>query len=272
MLRGDFYMEQSDLLSILQTLQQDTGNTTRFDESWSQGRSAFGGIASAFAVTGMRKLLQSPQPMRSLMVSFIAPIAPGEVTVAARIQRQGKNVTQMSADVISGGQIGLQAMGVFGNPRQALNVPAVTACTPIPREQGIAFAAHAKRTPGFLNYFDGYWVGGGAPFSGTKQRDLAMWVKHKTNMSTFPTEKLVTICDMPPPVILSYFDKPPVPASSLTWALEFMAPPESINSDWFYLDYTVEAAADGYTQQSGKIFDEAGRLCALSRQCMVYFG
>ena len=265
-------MQQTDFLSILQMLEQSTDNSTHFDEAWSQGRSAFGGIASAFAVTAMRKQMQSRQPMRSLMVSFIAPIPPGEITVAARIQRTGKNVTQMSADVMAGGVIGLQAMGVFGNPRTALSIPAAASFNPIPRAQGVAFATHAKRQPRFLDYFEGYWVSGGVPFSGTKQRHLAMWVRHKTDMSAFPTEKLVAICDIPPPVLLSYFDTPPVPASSLTWSLEFIVPPETISGEWFYLDFYVESAVDGYTQQSGKIFDETGTLCALSRQCMVYFG
>jgi len=266
------FMQPTDFVSILQKLQDSAENRTEFGEDWSQGRSAFGGIASAFAVTSMRKQLSSPQPMRSLMVSFIAPIPPGEISVTATIQRQGKNVTQMSAEVVAAGQIGLQAMGVFGNPRTALNVPPEDNITPIPRERGVPFAIHAKRLPRFLNYFDGAWVSDGMPFSGTKQRRLSMWVRHKTDTSAFPTEKLVAICDMPPPVILSYFDTPPVPASSLTWALEFVVAPETIDSDWFYLDYYVEAAADGYTQQSGRIYDESGRLCALSRQCMVYFG
>jgi len=38
------------------------------------------------------------------------------------------------------------------------------------------------------------------------------------------------------------------------------------------MEFEVDAAADGYTQQSGKIYDESGRLIALTRQCMVYFG
>lgn len=265
-------MQHTDIVSILQTLQDNPENITRFDASWSQGRSAFGGLAAAFAVTAMRKLLDRPQPMRSLMVSFIAPIPPGAVAVSAKIQRSGKNVTQMTADVMANGQIGLQAMGVFGNPRPAISIAPESNFSPIPREQGISFASHAKRLPHFLAYFDGYWVGGGRPFSGTRDRNLAMWVKHKTELSAFPAEKLISICDIPPPVILSYFDTPPVPASSLTWALEFVVPPETIVGDWFYLEFYAEAAADGYTQQSGRIFDETGRLCALSRQCMVYFG
>lgn len=265
-------MPQNDIVSTLQALQTSTDNRTSFDAAWSQGRSAFGGIASAFAVTAMRKLLPVEQPMRSLMVSFIGPIPPGEISVAARIQRQGKNVTQMSAEVVAGSETGLQAMGVFGNPRPALRVPSEATFSAPPREQGIPFATHARRLPSFLSFFDGCWVDGGMPFSGTKKRHLGMWVRHKADMQAYPTEKLVTICDIPPPVILSYFDTPPVPASSLTWALEFVVPPAEVDSDWFYLDYYVEAAADGYTQQSGKIFTETGQLCALSRQCMVYFG
>lgn len=265
-------MQNSNFAELMQTLMDSADNVTYFDEDWSQGRSAFGGLASAFAVTGMRKLLDTPQPIRSLMVSFIAPIPPGNVSVAARIQRQGKNVTQMSADVITDGQVALQAMGVFGNPRPALAVPAEIDIEFPPRENGIGFDAHQERLPKFLNYFDGCWVDGGLPFSGTRKRRLGMWVRHRADLQEFPAEKMVAICDIPPPVILSWFDAPPVPASSLTWSLEFLVPPESIESEWFYLDFVVEAAAEGYTQQSGRIFDESGRLCAMSRQCMVYFG
>jgi acyl-CoA thioesterase len=99
-----------------------------------------------------------------------------------------------------------------------------------------------------------------------------MWVRHKQDVSRFPVEKLIAIADIPPPVLLSHFEKPPVPASSLSWSLEFVEAPENITGEWFYLEFEVEAAADGYTQQSGRVYDELGRLVALTRQCMVYFG
>ena len=110
------------------------------------------------------------------------------------------------------------------------------------------------------------------PFAGKFQPQLKMWVKHKSDMSKFPVEKIVSLADIPPPIVLTHFSKPPVPASSLSWSLEFVTPPHLINSEWFYLEFNTEAAANGYTQQSGKIFDESGQLCALSRQCMVFFG
>ena len=265
-------MQDTDLEEILAGLENSDSNSTRFSEKWSQGRSAFGGLSAAFAVTAMRKKLARPQTIRSLMVSFIAPVAPGEVNVEARVLRQGRNVTQCSASVISGGQVALQAMAAFGNSREAFK-PASAGNRELPRrDSGISFSDNAKRLPPFLHYFDGCWIDGGIPFSGNYKPFLNMWVRHKQDVSRFPVEKLIAIADIPPPVLLSHFEKPPVPASSLSWSLEFVEAPEELTGEWFYLEFEVDAAADGYTQQSGRIYDELGRLVALTRQTMVYFG
>ncbi len=264
--------EPRKLSSILGELAASAENKTRFEEDWLQGRSAFGGLVAAFTVTAMGKVVGSDVPLRSLMVSFIAPLPHGEVNVTTRTMRQGKNVTQLFAEVLDGDTVCLQALGVYGKARQALRVEVEHDIEFLPREQGVPFSRYADRTPPFLQAFDGSWVNKGMPFSGSKEQELAMWVKHRDDLGSFPNEKLVAIADIPPPVILSYFDKPPVPASSLTWSLEFVRPPQQIKGDWFYLHFVTEAAADGYTQQSGRIFDEQGELCALSRQTMVYFG
>jgi acyl-CoA thioesterase len=263
--------DQQSLSNILQRLVNSPDNHTDFDNTWTQGRSAFGGLSAAFAVTAMRKALGSALPLRSLMVSFIAPLPPGTVQVQSRILRQGRNVTQMSAEVLSDGQVCLQALAAFGVARDELQVVAPQ-IKPESRDSGLNIAEHRKRMPEFLQYFEGAWLGEGLPFSGKRSNTLNMWVKHQAGMGEFADEKLVTIADIPPPVVLSYFDTPPVPASSLTWSLEFVQPAERIDSDWFYLQFTAEAAAEGYTQQSGRIYSESGELCALSRQCMVYFG
>jgi acyl-CoA thioesterase len=125
--------------------------------------------------------------------------------------------------------------------------------------------------PTFLKQFEGCWVGDALPFSGSKARRLNMWVRHRCEMSSYPAEKLIAIADMPPPVLLSHYDKPFVPASSVSWGLEFLVDPSEVTGEWFYLDFDLDAAAEGYTQQSGRIYEESGRLVALSRQCMVYF-
>ena len=147
-------MQLSDLNLILTRLKNSTQNITAFDESWSQGRSAFCGIAAAFTVTAMQKLLQSNnQSLRSLMVSFIAPVPHGEVTIEAKTQRTGKNVAQMTANVVCDVSICLEAMAAFGKPREALRVSSTKKLNPTPREKCIAFQEHAKRIPGFLQFF-----------------------------------------------------------------------------------------------------------------------
>ena len=124
--------------------------------------------------------------------------------------------------------------------------------------------------PPFLQHFDGHWTGGGVPMSNSGDRRLGMWVRHKSDMSAYPAEALVGLADIPPPVMLAHYDRL-VMASSLSWSLEFLMEPKDVKADWFYLDYTLEAAKDGYSQQSGMLFTENGELVALSRQCMVYF-
>lgn len=271
-------MSTKDLNNLLQQFRESEDNCAQFNDYWSQGRSAYGGLSAAVAVTAMRKTLQSAAapggnaaPLRAILVSFIGPIPPGEVQSETVLLRQGKNVSQLRNDLLVDGQVCLQTMGVFGAGREGLTVAADKA-TPFERESGLSFAEHRKRLPNFLQQFEGYWGNEGLPFSGRAERRLTAWVRHRSDLATFPEEKLVAIADVPPPVILSHFDEPPVPASSLTWSLEFVRPATEIEGDWFYLEFTTEAAAAGYTQQSGRIYDEAGELCALSRQCMVYFG
>ena len=263
-------MQEIDLPEILGRLRASKQNKTYFTESWTQGRSAFGGLSGALAVCGMEKLLPAPQSMRSLMASFIAPLPPGEVTVVPKIIRQGKNVTQLSADLIANDQICLQTMAVFGNSRDTLEIAPDNSFKPEPRREN-SNLSHGGRLPPFLKYFEGSWTGGGIPFSGSCDNRLGIWVKHKSDMSAYPVEKILSIADFPPPVILSHYNQPHVPASSLTWSLEFVKEPETVVDNWFYLDYIIDHAAHGYTQQSGKVFTEDGQLCALSRQCMVYF-
>ena len=98
-------MQGTNIDLILDELENSNSNTTHFSENWSQGRSAYGGLAAAFAVTAMRKQLAQAQTIRSLMVSFIAPVAAGEVTVEASLLRQGKNVSQCSANVYHRGRL-----------------------------------------------------------------------------------------------------------------------------------------------------------------------
>jgi hypothetical protein len=71
-------MNQSDFPLILEELERSKDNTTQFSEAWSQGRSAFGGLAAAFAVTGMRKLIPADIPIARSVGVFHCTSATGQ--------------------------------------------------------------------------------------------------------------------------------------------------------------------------------------------------
>jgi len=59
-------------------------------EDWLQGRTLFGGLQAAIALAAMRTLAPA-WPLRSLQVTFLAPVPGGPVRAKARVLRSGKN-------------------------------------------------------------------------------------------------------------------------------------------------------------------------------------
>lgn len=249
----------------------DAADTTvSVPETWMQGRAAYGGLGAAMAATAMRKALPEEKPLRSIMVSFVGPIPSGDVRVRGELMREGKNVSQATARILAGDDICLQASAAFGASRDTKSA-----------DHAIEFRAEDRNSvpridptrvplPGFIANFDIHWTGGGIPTSGMEDRRLGQWVRHTADMDAYPVEKIIGLADIPPPVMMSHY-KHRIRASSLSWSLEFLIPPHEVKSDWFYLDFSLEAAAGGYSQQSGLIFTESGELVAMSRQCMTYF-
>jgi len=262
--------EFAPMPQLLQQLAADENSAVTISPGWSQGRAVYGGIATSIALIAMQKFVEGEAPLRSLMISFVAPLPEALVTTNARVMRRGRSVTQTSVDVMAGEQIALHASAAFGGARETLAVAPQVDFKPEPRDSVPLLDASVRQLPGFLSRFDIHWTGGGIPMSNTGERRLGMWVRHRDNMDEFPAAKIVALADIPPPVMMCHYNKP-VMASSLSWSLEMVMPATEIESDWFYLDYEVEAAADGYSQQNGRIFTEDGSLAALSRQCMVYF-
>jgi len=263
----------AELMSMPQLLQQMKDSKTssvNITPGWAQGRAVYGGLASSIGLVAMENLVAGDVPLRSLMTNFVAPMPEATVNAEARTMRRGRSVIQTSVDVMAAGQIVLHASAAFGGARDTKSVEPDAVFRPEPRVSVPPLDNSVRQLPGFLDRFEIHWTGGGIPLSGTSERRTGMWVRHRDNMEAFPAAKIVSLADIPPPVMMCHYKKP-VMASSLSWSLELVQPAESIESDWFYLDYELEAAADGYSQQDGRIFSEDGALVALSRQCMVYF-
>jgi acyl-CoA thioesterase len=68
------------------------------------------------------------------------------------------------------------------------------------------------------------------------------------------------------------FLKQPAMGSTLTWTIEFVQPLLALSTlDWCKYLVETEHAADGYGHAAAKLWDEGGRLIAMSRQTVTVF-
>src|SRR5690606_2738067 len=90
------------------------------DESWYQGRGAFGGVTAAALLEAMRAVVDDERRRpRSLHVHFCAPLEAGKHAIDVRVERLGSRVTHLSARVLSDGKVSSLASAPFAASRDA---------------------------------------------------------------------------------------------------------------------------------------------------------
>jgi len=239
-------------------------------EDWLQGRSAFGGLQAALALRAMRELVPADMPLRTLQVTFIAPVPAGSVAIRARLLRAGRSVIQVEASLCDGQQTLCRLLGVFGSARPSVldfqpEQPPVVAVAP----QELRYVE--GRMPAFTQHFRANWLRGDLPFSGGRQRDSVLQLSLRDDGQPDETHVLA-FADFIPPIALSMFATP-TPGSSLTWMLELLRDRyDDLGLDDWRVDAELIASRDGYTNQSVMLWGPRGEPVALSRQSMVVFG
>lgn len=188
-------------------------------EDWLQGRSAFGGLQVALALRAMRELVPLDMPLRTLQVTFIAPVPAGGVAIRAQCLRAGRSVIQVEASLCDGDQTLCRVVGVFGSARSSV--------LDFQPEQSPIMAATSKelryvegQMPAFAQHFRARWLRGDLPFSGGHQRDSVLQLSLRDEGPVDETHVLA-FADFVPPIALSMFAAP-TPGSSLTWLIELL--------------------------------------------------
>lgn len=257
---------------VLQTLQVD-GDSWRAEvpESWGQGRTLFGGIQAAIGVAAMRKAVPAGWPLRSLQVSFIAPVPPGIQRIQTRVLRTGKSAIHIEARLMDGEASGCFMLGIFGRGRDSSiriapsappQVPPVSASRALPFVAGVS--------PAFARHLDFFWAYGGLPFSGASEAKTQVHVRLRDELPVGELQ-IVALADSIPSPGLSLLPQPAA-ASSLSWTLELLggAYDPDPRRHWL-MDAVVDVAADGYMNQTAVLWTPDGQPAALSRQTVVVF-
>lgn len=243
-------------------------------EGWAQGRSTFGGLVVAVALRAMRSQVAAERLPRSLLATFVAPVAPGGVGLRVRTLREGRAATLLQADVEQEGSVRCSVQGAFGADREsAVSMEG----TPPPEVAGpdedlweLPFIDGV--TPDFTRRFQYRWAIGSGPYSAADAREMGGWCRFRDASEPVTEEHVLSLVDAWPAPILPLM-KEPAPASSLTWALDFVQPiPEASAGDWWLFRAEVDQVAHGYGQFHAALWSPDGRLTALGRQTWVVFG
>ncbi|MEI2703395.1 MAG: thioesterase family protein [Baekduia sp.] len=253
------------------------GENVVVDDGWDQGRATFGGVVGGILLARAESVAGDPaRELRSAMVSFVAPVDPGEVEVGAEVLRAGKGVTQIHATLRQQGAVAGAMLASFGLERSSVldwespdaaapSLTAASAIDPLPYVSGV--------TPGFFGHVEMRIAEGTHPFAGAQTPDLAGWMRFTEPPAEFTTAHLLTLTDCWPPSVLSMLSGPGA-ASTLSWTFEPVAPSPPGGDDpraqWQYEVLTDRCSA-GYAHTHARIWDEHGTLRALSRQTIAVF-
>ncbi len=237
---------------------------------WLQGRSAFGGLQAALGLRAMRDLVPAALALRTLQVTFLAPVRAGSVAIRAACLRRGSSTMHIEAGLYAGEQLLCRLLGVFGSARpSALGLQPKQPALAAPAAPEVPYIPVLM--PAFLQQFRVRWLRGDLPFSGGTQREAVVQVSLRDNGPPDETH-VVAFADFIPPLALGMFTQPTA-GSSLTWMLELLRDRyDDLGLDDWRIDAALLAAHDGYTSQSMMLWGPHGEPVALSRQSMVVFG
>jgi acyl-CoA thioesterase len=250
----------------------DEGFTASIGEDWSQGRATFGGLVSALGNEAMRRLIPMDRKLRMLQTTFVGPALAGDVRLETKILRSGKVATIAESRLWSADQIAATFTGIYAADRAS----AISfAASPMPQAAPVTDLPVSDRPPGtapsFLQHFDVRWAEGTRPFAGTASNKVKAYIRHKER-APLTESHVVALIDCIPSVVLQMMTKV-APSSSMDWTLQFLRHDYTHAADaWWRIDSEVNAAGDGYSSESGVVYDPNGMPAAFTRQLVAVFG
>ncbi len=241
------------------------------DASWGQGRALFGGLVAEACLRAMATVVPAGRTLRSMTATLPAPVAPGRFEVHPTLLRSGSAITFTACELRQDGQVCAVVQAAWGADRPTrLRVDPPGAPPMPPPDSRPVFPFLPGVTPNFTQHYDYRWTVDRLPFSGADRAHIQGWVRPRAD-APVDDATLAALVDAWPSPVLSLADRP-VPASTVTWHLNLVAPVGEAPADaWWAWDATVSASDHGYADMEGRLYDAHGRLVAVSRQLMVEF-
>jgi acyl-CoA thioesterase len=240
-------------------------------DDWLQGRTVYGGLASALCMQAALNEFGGLPPLRSAQIAFIGP-ASGQLQLRPSILRKGKSTVFASVDLIGEAGLATRAMFCFGAAREsafshvAVETPEMKAPDACPD-----FFQNAPPTLRFLQHIEGRHVGGSTPFSGSEDPQMSLWLRHRESGIAPSLVALLALADAPPPAA-SVRSKVPAPISTMTWSIDMLTDQIDTEDGWWLIHNVAEQIAHGYSSQAMTLWNRNGQPIMASRQNVAVFG
>jgi len=258
---------------ILGSVRDNNSEPVLIPEKWGQGRATFGGLVAAIVYERLIQSLEKPRPVQCIMVSFVAPVAPGELDIQTLILREGKSAIQVQSSAYQEGKVVAVMLVSFGSERESMVsvLPEMAPEFKAP-QQANEFPYIPGLTPDFTRYFDYRYTEGKVPFMGSKDTHMGGWIKLREPTSKVASvPEILALLDAWPPAVFTMLKKP-ASGSSLTWTISFVEQPEDCTAnDWWQYQANIESSNHGYSHIDASLWDKNGRVAVISRQTVSVF-
>lgn len=248
------------------------GLEVEIPDTWTQGRTAYGGLTSALCLAAARRQIAEDRPLRSALIAFVGPSA-GSVKVDGERLREGRTASSARARLSGASGPAVDAIFTFSPARESVldHAPPAAPAEAMPAPDADARALEFPDTsPAFIHEFDFVWAGGAAPFSGAREPYELSWVRHRDPASRSHPLGLVCLADAMAPAIAPMLNGP-APLSSMTWMIDFLLDDPQTREGWWLLELRADHGAGGHSTQDMTIWNADGVCVAKGRQMVTVF-
>jgi acyl-CoA thioesterase len=257
----------SDLLSSMQ--KEGDAFRVALDDTWAQGRTAYGGLSAAFCVEAALRAVPDLPPLRSAQFALIGP-ASGMLSMKAQILRRGKSTAFVGVDLTGEAGLAARAILTFGVAR---NSALTYADLPMPLVEDIESSPSFfgdKPVISFQQQFESRMAGGARPLQPDADPEYLIWFRHRDERAREGIVPLIALADAPPPASMVIFPQPG-PISTMTWSMDILTDDPQSRDGWWLVESKTETAHQGFSTQSMMVWNTAGQPVIAHRQNVAIF-
>jgi acyl-CoA thioesterase len=249
--------------------------TAEVVELWRTGRSPHGGYLAAILLRALTDTLADPlRTPRSLTIHYASAPQPGPVQIQAKVERQGRSLSTLSARMEQDGKLMALALAAFSVPWKAVEIVEL----PMPQlgppsEERRSSRLMREHGPPFTKNLVMQPRVGEIPFTGAVgPMEIGGWTG-LAEPRTIDALALAVFCDAwIPPLFMALREPAFAPTVELT--IHFRAPVRPVDDphELCLCVFRTRLVHEGFFEEDGVVWARDGTVLAQSRQLGLLLG